>query len=815
MAQTPIQIEYNQELQPLEKLLSRVRRAGDFYASGSMEIPMPKVEVEGVGVLSFPVPPAQIAALVRHATRAPYGRGEETILDENVRKVWQLPPAKVRVSGKSWESNFDTILSRAIAGLGCEAVAVSAEFYKLLVYDTGGFFLSHRDTEKSGGMFGTLVVGLPSAHDGGELIIRHAGREVTVDMSRAEFSEVNFAAFYADCEHEVRPITEGNRVCLVFNLILRKREGKSKTPELLAPDYDKETVEITELLEGHFSSPNAPAKLAWLLEHHYSPEGLSFAGLKSQDAARAKVLTAAAARAGCAVHLGIVHIEESGSAQETYYDYRPRRWRRHYSYEEENEEENDGGSSREDFEIIEVCDGRQHISEWRDAHDQMVDFGEIPLAPGELLPDGALDDEKPDEQRYMEASGNEGASFERSYHRAALVLWPRHRFAEVLLQAGVAAALPYFKDCIVAAQAGDASAAVRKEAVALGQRLISLWKGTPDYQEYQQPVAPDKRQTMLRLLHRLGDSAMVEQFVAEVVARDYNGSDNSVLIAAAALLGPGQTGELYSDLVRRHMGLQPGHCVQLLRELSAAKKIGGRPEWVEDLRQIAAAAVAGLDEVGRKREHEWRDWQILEQAPPLNSALVSDLLDLLGELGAPALRAAAAEKFAARPAIFDPVTILVPALAALRQWDPTAQQLWQHCAAFLLERSERPPEPPRDWRQGARLECKCEDCRELQKFTNDPLEQVHRFRVRQDRRSHLHNQIERHGLEMTHVTERKGSPQTLVCTKDRRGYQSRCDQYRKDIAALTALEEKASGVSEETLKRIASACSRAAEWSPE
>ena len=49
-------------------------------------------------------------------------------------------------------------------------------------------------------MFGTLVVVLPTAHVGGELVIRHTGREVAVDLSRAEVSEVSFAAFYADCE---------------------------------------------------------------------------------------------------------------------------------------------------------------------------------------------------------------------------------------------------------------------------------------------------------------------------------------------------------------------------------------------------------------------------------------------------------------------------------------------------------------------------------------------------------------------------------------------------------------------------------------
>ena len=57
-----------------------------------------------------------------------------------------------------------------------------------------------------------------------------------------------------------------------------------------------------------------------------------------------------------------------------------------------------------------------------DAQNRCVDFGKLPLKEDELLPAGALDDAAPDEQRLTEATGNEGASFERSYRRAALVL---------------------------------------------------------------------------------------------------------------------------------------------------------------------------------------------------------------------------------------------------------------------------------------------------------------------------------------------------------------------------------------------------------
>jgi hypothetical protein len=313
MANDPVQVEYNQSLKPLEDVLSKVERPGDFFVRGSLEAPMPTVEVEGVGVLSFPVPASQTEAVIRQAVRAPYGRGEDTILDTGVRKVWQAPAGKTRVRGKSWEEVLQRILSEAAEGLGCSGASVSAEFYKLLVYDKGSFFKAHRDTEKTDGMFGTLAIVLPSAHRGGELVLRHAGREVTVDLSGAESSELLFAAFYADCEHEVRPITEGSRLCLVYNLI--QRSDRKIAKPLTPPLYDAEIAAAASFLNSAMTAPDAPLKIAWLLEHQYSPAGLSFAALKNADAARVKVLSEAALRANCVVHLGIVHIEESGSAE--------------------------------------------------------------------------------------------------------------------------------------------------------------------------------------------------------------------------------------------------------------------------------------------------------------------------------------------------------------------------------------------------------------------------------------------------------------------------------------------------------------------
>lgn len=119
MPDDSISVPYNRDLKPLEELLSGVRRPGDFFVPGSIETPMPRGEVEGVGLLSFPVPEAQVHQIVQQATRAPYGRGEETLHDESVRKTWQLPASQVHIGGKTWERTFTQLLNAVVAGLGC------------------------------------------------------------------------------------------------------------------------------------------------------------------------------------------------------------------------------------------------------------------------------------------------------------------------------------------------------------------------------------------------------------------------------------------------------------------------------------------------------------------------------------------------------------------------------------------------------------------------------------------------------------------------------------------------------------------------
>lgn len=87
----------------------------------------------------------------------------------------------------------------------------------------GGFFKSHVDTPRSSSMFGSLVVVLPTVHEGGSLLIRHGGKTWTFETAKTVETghrgpKASFVAFFSDVEHEVMPVISGYRVTLTFNL---------------------------------------------------------------------------------------------------------------------------------------------------------------------------------------------------------------------------------------------------------------------------------------------------------------------------------------------------------------------------------------------------------------------------------------------------------------------------------------------------------------------------------------------------------------------------------------------------------------------
>jgi predicted 2-oxoglutarate/Fe(II)-dependent dioxygenase YbiX len=740
----------------LAQLLGTVRCHGDFYAAGTTELAPPNLSVDGVGLISLPFQQGQLAQLIASADLAPFGRGEQTIVDTAVRKTWQIDAARLHFGGRHWQRALDTIVATVSAGLGVRD-PVTAQLYKLLIYDTGSFFVEHRDTEKSAGMFATLVIVLPSVYAGGELLIRHREREVRLPLACEDPSDAAFAAFYADCVHEVLPVTSGTRLTLIYNLV---RTGNAAA--LMLPQYEDERAALAAMLSDWAAAVGAgrtdvPEKLVYPLEHAYSAAELGFNRLKNADAAAAKVLAAAAELSGCDIHLAQVAIEESGSAE--YDGYRSRRYRRY------RDDDDDDEGQDEDFEVIEVIDRSAALSGWRHPDGGAPPIGELPFEDAELCPPGALDDEAPDEQHFHEATGNEGASFERSYRRAALVLWPRADRLAVIKRGGLASTLPYLAYLSRLPGAADASA--------LATLIIRDW---PDRNGH---CGEDAARLLACLLHMRTDG-LIDTFIAEVPAAGrYDGAENTLLARAVLRLPAPRASELIAAVIAANARYQPGACAALLAECC-----GGRADAASALAPAARALVDGLTGVPASpvRDDPWR------RIAAVDASLVVHVLTALQRQGDARLANVAMDHMLAT---YAPDAVLVEAALALdagtRPFAP-AGRLRAWALAHLGARIATPLDAPPDYRRPSTLTCHCEYCAQLALFLADPARASWTLKAAETHRRHVERSIAVDRCDADHVTLKRGSPHQLVCTKNQASYERRLTQRARDQDYVRRLE---------------------------
>jgi hypothetical protein len=753
----------------LAAVLSTVRRPGDFFASDTAELLAPVMTVDGVGPIALPLLPAQAEQLIAVAERAPFGRGEETLVDTAVRRVWQIDVGRVHIGGKNWQRTLEGIVSRVAEGLGVDG-PVEADLYKLLIYAEGDFFVPHRDTEKSLGMFATLVIVLPSAltSSGGELVVRHKGREVRLDLRPEEPSEVRFAAFYADCVHEVTPLVQGHRLTLIYNLV-----RPSKTPPPEPPDYDRETAHAAALLTDWAEATGQPEddrpdKLIHPLEHAYTPAELGFGALKGADAAVAGVLAAAARRADCALHLALVSIEESGMAEYT----------------------GNGGSYRSrwsepELEAMEVIDRRAVLTEWRRPDGASVSLADIPFDDEELSPPDAFDGLEPDQEHFHEATGNEGASFERTYRRAALVLWPNARFLAVLNQAGLLVALPYLEDLTERYESagGVRPSPLWEQGHDLAGHMIADWPewygGTDSNPGFAARLAT--------ALTRLADTESIAAFLARLAGRGgFGKGDTGTLVEAAGLLAPEQSAALIERIILAKASSSLEACAELLARAATVPRPPGISASLVGAAKALLAALPG-DPGLTAPQHSW--WN---RPRPASAGLVADVLIALGAVGEE-LAMRAADHMLAWPKTYGVDEVLIPAildLAGARSARalPAVERLRTAALAYLRTRIAEPLEAPKDWRRVSELPCSCADCRDLVRFLDDPAQKTWTLKAVEARRGHVEAVIRQAGSDLDVATDRNGRPYTLVCTKNQASYERRVKQRQRDLETVARLE---------------------------
>ncbi|MFD0502183.1 2OG-Fe(II) oxygenase [Streptomyces chiangmaiensis] len=425
----------------LAELLGGSKQARAFSAQLKAPAHMLGLEVAGVGPVSLPLRAPQAKKLIAVARPALFGRGEETLSDTSVRDTWQIAPDQITLAGPSWSALLSSALEHFRDELGLPTTArLRAEPHALLVYGKGQFFLPHQDSEKDDAMVGTLVLSLPSAHTGGELVIEHAGQRST---HRASKTELTLVAFYADCRHEVTPVRSGYRATLTFNLLAE--------PGVLA----QETGPLTELvhcLDQHFSTPvrqryatrdlDPPNRLVYLLDHEYTQRGLSWERLKGTDAERAALLRAAAGQAGCESVLALAEVKQTWDA----YPAGDAPWDDYYGYNEEDEDEDP--ATDDDYVVQDLIDDEITLDWWSGPDGTGGEPISLSVHDYEACVSTPSSDLTPYESQYEGYMGNYGNTLDRWYRRAAVVVWPRERAFAARGEAGGRWALEKLRDRI-------------------------------------------------------------------------------------------------------------------------------------------------------------------------------------------------------------------------------------------------------------------------------------------------------------------------------------------------------------------------------
>jgi hypothetical protein len=690
-------------------------------------------------------------------------------------------------------------------------------------------------------MFATLVVCLPSRHEGGSLLVTHDGETKRIDFGgdAAEFN-VQYAAFYADCRHEIEPVTAGYRVCLVYNLAIA---GQKTQPS--APVNSQAVDGVIALLPPLFAD-GSRAKIAIPFKHQYTEAALDPRELKGADRARMAVLTRAAERLGYQVFVALLTHHQSGSPDYDTISYS--RSRRRYRRFDGGWDDDISGEDA-DAEFEEICEESRSLDHWLDPQGRKQPFGKLSFEEEELAGEVA---DKAYRQEISEATGNEGATMERWYRQAVAVLWPRDRYFRILAGEGPEHAVPALEE-LVAATADPAQDA---DCRAFATEIIDRWKkarpssawhgnwseseeafddeqAIDSEEELDDEDATDSDQgandavaarptrsssaaktslstRMLTVLDRIGAADLAVRFVRDILPTDCHGSEGPVLTRLGSRFGWQPLAEPLQHFFRQQ---QPAdYSSKLATPVTIFEGLCCSPPAMTAERCAVCTALA--DEVEQilqrwdgRQEPDWYQ-------PEPRTAIVDSVFRAFTALGEIDRLAQFVAYVLARPKRYDLRTVLIPAVKSLHAALPadspgqgSLDRLLHQCLTPLRTLTATPIEPPADWTRDADLDCQCADCKELARFLRDPVEHVHRFPRRKELRQHLHGQIDAHRLDLTHVTERKGSPQTLVCTKNQATYERRLAQFKVDWQLLRDLEELAGA--EVTQDEAASAMGRA------
>jgi hypothetical protein len=763
----------------LSKAIGRATRSTRFCVAGCLPNVDPGLEVEGMGAVKIPLKRGLAKQLIASCRVAPYGKGTRTLINTKVRNTFELDPKKFHL-GNEWNSAIAAATQTVAKQLGLPPEQLEARLYKLLVYEKGGFFLPHRDSEKQNRMLASLIVVLPNPFEGGSLIVRHGAAEQRLAFDEAAAGKSScFAAFYADCEHEIQRVTRGVRMALAYNLVLKPTRGK-------ASPAAKPTAPV-DVLAGSIESwlalqPREP--LVFALEHHYTQHGLSLDLLKGGDRKLANLVAAAAEKTGCLVHLAQVERHLCQFADDGSFG-------RGYRYRYDR-------APRSAIEIGETYEDELNGTQWTDVRGKKQPWGEIAFDPSAIVSSAPLENWKPTSEEFEGYTGNAGNTLDRWYHRSAIVVWHRDHHFDVVANSGAAESIPLF--CSMTTKLAKTPKKrleeARRDCIRFARAIIARWPGSTI--GYWAPASREKSPLddfpkHLLLLH---DRDTVAMFLSKMAEQDQSLPLKSFVTAACREFGwSAFDGELKQLLCSQSnvRGRQeiPFRDVQWLSAYCCDKNAD--PDKSALAGELCALAVERFCEPHPPRStyyspHYRREASVSEKSLPL-------LLKAMRTGGRDEDLSRVIRFVQQLPDEFRLDDCQVPSLKSLVPWSrkqfgsvhPQLEAWLAAVREYLETATAKPPAPPTDWARPADVHCTCQFCAQLGAFLADSTSEIGRIPAREDMRRHLIGMIGRHQCDVKYALERKGRPYSLVLTKTTGSFDRAVKRFESDRRLLKAL----------------------------
>lgn len=133
----------------LSAALRVIKDNGTFATSGHFSsAPNPALSINGIGTIGLPLSNRDAEIIIAAGTQAPFGHGERTVVNKDIRDTWELQPNQLQFLNPAWTDWIEKeVMVKAANDLGIvdSAQTAKCELYKLLLYKEDGHFLPHKE----------------------------------------------------------------------------------------------------------------------------------------------------------------------------------------------------------------------------------------------------------------------------------------------------------------------------------------------------------------------------------------------------------------------------------------------------------------------------------------------------------------------------------------------------------------------------------------------------------------------------------------------------------------------------------------------